>query len=248
MVLYFLRRGVVKQVLQDDFITFNLIAFFANILVYWTSPEVYPRYLLMLAPLLFSAFLYLHDDHAARRSVAFRVVEGAFSVFLLLIVAGSVAPVFLERTQGVPGLYWKTGLLSAGSVLLTILFFKNRDKRLLVMVIALLLMRVGFNWLVLPDRNAEDWGNLCRQSTIEAGLQFRDRPMYLIGDTELQMTNAFYLTNARQKIVPRTAEPTDSNAVYIIHPEAQTDWPREKVGEFKYRHGKGVLDLVVLGK
>ncbi len=248
MVLYLLRRGVVKQVLQDEFITFNIIVFFANILVYWTSPEVYPRYLLMLAPLLFSVFLYLHEDHAARRSLAFRVVEGAFSVFLLLIVAGSVAPMFLERTQGVPGLYWKTGLLFLGSTFLAVLYFRNRDKRLLVMVVALLLMRVGFNWFVLPDRNAEDWGNLCRQSTIEAGLQFRDRPMYLLGDTELQMTNAFYLTNARQQIVPRVAVPTDFNAVYIIHPEAVLPWPREKVGEFKYRHGKGVLDLVMFKK
>jgi 4-amino-4-deoxy-L-arabinose transferase-like glycosyltransferase len=119
MILYFFRRGIRRQILQDDFITFNLIVFGANIIVYWTSPEVYPRYLLMLAPLLFSAFLYLHDDHAERRSFAWRIIDGVFFAFLLLIVAGSVAPVFLERTQQVAGLYFKTGFLALSSIGLT---------------------------------------------------------------------------------------------------------------------------------
>lgn len=246
MILYFLRRGIRRQILQDDFITFNLIAFGANIIVYWTSPEVYPRYLLMLAPLLFSAFLYLHDDHAERRSFAWRVINGVFFVFLLLIVAGSVAPVFLERTQQVAGLYFKTAFLALGSIGLTVLYWRQKAQRLSVMVVALLLVRVGFNWFVLPDRNGEDWGNLCRETTIEAGLKFREQPMYIYGETELQMTNAFYLTNARQQIVTRARPPLDSSAIFIIHPGTYPDLSCQKVGEIKYRHGQGVLDLGIL--
>ncbi len=245
MILYFIRRGVRRRILQDEFITFNLIAFLANIVVYWTSPEVYPRYLLMLAPLLFSAFLYLHEDHAARHSAAFRFIEGFFAVFLGLAVLGSIAPAFLERTQHTPHLYVKTALLFVGSAALFALFWTQKHKRLLLVVVALLLLRVGFNWFVLPDRLAEDWGTLCRQSTIKAGEQFRDRPMYLYGDTELQVTNAFYLTNARQQIVGRASGPIDTLAVYIIHPGTYSGLPYRKVGEFKYRFGKGTLDLGV---
>lgn len=245
MILYFFMRGVHRQLLRDEFITFNLITFLANIVVYWTSPEVYPRYLLMLAPLLFSAFVFLHEDHAARRSAVFRVVDGFFLVFLTVMVVGSIAPAFLERTRQAPFLFAKTAFLFSGSAILFALYLRQRDKSLLVMIVALLLMRVGFNWYVLPDRNAEDWGNLCRQSTIEAGAQFRNRPVYIYGDTELQYTNAFYLTNARGQIVSRAAAPTDPSAVYIIDPGRYPALPYRKVGEFKYRHGMGVLHLGV---
>ncbi len=245
MILYFLKRGVRRQIGKDEFITFNLIVFLANIIVYWTSPEVYPRYLLMLAPLLFSAFLFLHEDHAGRRTWAFRIVEGFFAVWLGVMVLGSVAPAFLERTQHTPWLYAKTVFLVAGSALLFALFWMQQDKRLLLMVIALLLMRVGFNWFVLPDRLADDWGTLCRESSIQAGEQFRNRPLYIYGDTELQYTNAFYLTNARQQILRRASGPIDTTAVYIIHPGTYAGLKYRKVGEFKYRHGKGTLDLGV---
>ena len=160
-------------------------------------------------------------------------------------VVGSVAPALLERTRQVPFLYTKTAFLFAGSAALLLLYWRQKENRLLAMIVALLLMRVGFNWFVLPDRLAEDWGTLCRQSTIEAGEQFRDRPMYIYGDTELQYTNAFYLTNARGQIVTRTREVFDSTAVYIIHPGTYPYLPYQKVGEFKYRHGMGVLDLGV---
>jgi hypothetical protein len=210
------------------------------------SPEVYPRYLFMLLPLLFSSFFHLYIVHSESNTPLMKFVTMVFGVFLTLMVLGSMVPVFLERTQAIPFLHLKSGLLFAGSLGLAIAYWKIRELRLYVMIAALLWMRLGFNWFVLPDRLAEDWGTLCRETSKEAGQKFKESPLYLFGDTELQMTNAFYLTNARQQIIRSVTEKVpDSTALYIIDLQKYPDLEIQKFGEFKYRHGKGTL---VIGK
>jgi 4-amino-4-deoxy-L-arabinose transferase-like glycosyltransferase len=243
MILYLIRRDILQLLRKDDFMAFNIIVFLANIVVYWTSPEVYPRYLLMLAPLLFVVFIWLHDVHASKNSLTFRLIDRIFFVFLILIVVGSVIPLFLERTQDTAGVYWKSGFLLLSGVATLVIYHREQAQRLPTMIIALLLLRIGFNWFVLPDRNAEDWGNACRISSIEAARQEPDKPLYLYKDTELQMTNAFYLTNARQQIIRRTTSLENPGAVYILAPEKYPEVKYRKVGEFFYRHGRGSLDL-----
>ncbi len=245
MGIFVLHRKVWHWIRQDVFAAFQVLVFLANIVVYWLSPEVYPRYLLMLAPLFFGVGLRLYQAHAAQRTLHFRLLEGFYALLLAGILALSLVPLWWVRGQQVA--YWplKTAVLALGAAALLWLYGVQRERRLLAVVLALLLMRVGFNWFVLPDRLADDWGTLVRASTLEAGEKFKHKPMYLYGDTELQLTNAFYLTNARQQIVRRTAGPIDTTAVYIIHPGTYPSLPYTKVGEVKYRHGKGTLDLGV---
>lgn len=243
MIVYLLRRDILQLLRKDDFMAFNLMVFLANIVVYWTSPEVYPRYLLMLAPLIFAVFIWLHDIHTSEKSLSFRLIDRIFFIFLILIVVGSTMPLILERTQGTAGLYWKSSFLLLSGIVALGVYQRYPSQRLLTMIVALLLLRIGFNWFVLPDRNAEDWGNACRMSSIEAARQEPDKPLFLYKDTELQMTNAFYLTNARQQIIHRTTSLQHPGAVYILAPEKYPEVQYRKVGEFFYRHGRGSLDL-----
>ncbi|MDV7389851.1 hypothetical protein RZS08_00800, partial [Arthrospira platensis SPKY1] len=56
------------------------------------------------------------------------------------------------------------GLALAG---LSYAFWRMPRRRLLIMVLVLLVFRIGFNWFVLPDRNAHDYGDECRQTSIQ---------------------------------------------------------------------------------
>ena len=197
----------------------------------------------MLAPLIFAVFIWLHDIHTSEKSLSFRLIDRIFFIFLILIVVGSTMPLILERTQGTAGLYWKSSFLLLSGIVALGVYQRYPSQRLLTMIVALLLLRIGFNWFVLPDRNAEDWGNACRMSSIEAARQEPDKPLFLYKDTELQMTNAFYLTNARQQIIHRTTSLQHPGAVYILAPEKYPEVQYRKVGEFFYRHGRGSLDL-----
>lgn len=243
MALYFIRRDVLSLLRADSFITFNLIAFLANILVYWTSPEVYPRYLLMLAPLIFSAFLYLHPIHEAGRTWQYRTIHALLLAFCIIASLAAFAPFFTERPEGVPCRYPVSLALGLGLAGLTWLYWKWKAERLLVMVAVLLLFRTGLNWFVLPDRNNNDFGNLCRQSTLEAAEKFKGQKMAVYKQTVMQPTNSFYLINGRGEIVRRHTEEFDKSTLYIIDPNAYPGLTYEKVGEFKVRHGQLTYDI-----
>ncbi len=243
MIVYFIRKDIVKLIRQDNFITYNLLIFLANIIVYWTSVEVYPRYLLMHAPLIFSSYIYLHYIHKSENSFTFRILDKLFLGVLILITLGSFAPLFLEQTQSVPYLYLKTLSGSAALVLLTLLYRKLPNDRLTVMVLFLLVFRIGFNWFVLPDRNANDFGALCRQTSIEVGRKFADEKLYLYKETQLQTTNSFYLTNERRQIVRRQMDHFEPDALYIIDPGLYPNLKYEKVAAIKLRHGKLTYDI-----
>jgi hypothetical protein len=243
MIVYFIRRDIFKLIRQDEFITYNLLIFFANIIVYWTSVEVYPRYLLMHAPLIFSAYIYLHAIHKRENTLTYKVLDNVFFGILILVTIGSFAPLFLERTQGTPYLYLKSLSLSAAMLLLTWLYWRMRAHHLLIIIVFLLVFRIGFNWFILPDRNANDFGDVCRQTSIEVGQKYADQKLYLYKETELQTTNSFYLTNARRKIVRRQMENFEPDALYIIDPELYPKLDYEKVDEIKLRHGKLTYDV-----
>jgi 4-amino-4-deoxy-L-arabinose transferase-like glycosyltransferase len=243
MILYFLRRDIVAIIRQDSFVVFCLIAFLANILVYWASPEVYPRYLLMLAPLIFTAYLYLHLQHEAERSWQYRVINAFFFVFCVVAAAGAFALPFIERLSWLPLVTAKSIGLGLALLALTYAYWRLPQKRLLVLVLVLLSFRIGFNWFVLPDRNAHDFGDECRQTTIEAGRQFLGQPLFVYKDTEMQITNSFYLTKERGSIVPRKHSDFDSTSLYIIDPGAFRGLEYEKVGDFRLRHDTLTFDI-----
>lgn len=242
-IVYLIRRDIIKIIRQNDFITYNLIIFFANIIVYWTSVEVFPRYLLMHAPLLFSVFLYLHQKNEAENSFTFKILDRLFLFVLAAMAIASFAPLFLSQTQSANFLIIKTLSIGIALSIVTILYQLWKSERLLLLIIFLLVFRVEFNWFVLPDRNANDFGDVCRQSSIEVGKTFANQPLYLYKETQLQTTNAFYITNARQEIVRRQMNNFDPKAVYIIDPWLYGDVPYEKVGELKLRHGKLTFDV-----
>jgi 4-amino-4-deoxy-L-arabinose transferase-like glycosyltransferase len=246
MIIYFIRKDVIRLIRADEFIAYNLIIFLANILVYWTSPEVYPRYLLMLAPLIFSAFIYLHGIHREGGTWQFRFLDRLFLFMVVAVALGSFAPLFLERTQGTPYLYLKTFAWGFGLLGAAALYYRLPGERLVALALFLLVFRIGFNWFVLPDRNANDFGDLCRATSIEAGRKFAAQDMYIYKQTHLQFTNSYYLTRERMQIVRRLEENFDPDAVYIIDPEKYPDVNYEKVGEIKIRHGQLTYDIGIL--
>ncbi len=246
MIIYFIRRDILSLIRAGRFITFNLITFLANILIYWASPEVYPRYLLMLTPLIFSSFVYLHPIHKANHTWQYRFITYLLLAFCVAAAVGAFAPMFLERTADTPWLYPKSiglGLVLSG---LTYLYWRWRENRLLLVFAVLLVFRIGFNWFVLPDRNANDFGDLCRETTLEVAEKFKDQELIVYKQTLMQPTNSFYLINGRKEIVPRKYENLDKDALYIIDPEEFPDVEYEKVGEFKVRHGKLTYDIAKL--
>ncbi len=243
--ILFLRKRILHKILQDSFITFCLITFLANIIVYWVSPEVYPRYLLMLAPLYFAVGLYLHPWHQARNTMHYRSLSGFFLLFGLLAVPGSLVPLFLEETASTPYLHLKCGVLFLATATLAWWNYHWKKERLLVLVATLLVIRIGFNWFVLPSRNVQDMGGKLRASAVAMGEKYADEPLWVYKETAIEPAQSFYVTRERNAVVPRQLNPV-SDGFYIISPELYRDVSYEKFDELLVRHQDENLLIVRL--
>ena len=252
MIIFFLRKGSWQQIRQDSFMVFNLLAFGSNILIYWISPEVYPRYLLMLLPLLFSTFIYSWDNRPNDNFWGYRLFFGLLGVFCILFTLGSLSPLFWERIQWGPLVYLKSLLLFTGMLTLTVLYFYWRPLRLELFILIMLVFRIGFNWFVLPDRNQNDYGDLCRQSSQEIGKSYSDQHLYVywelgakpISSFYLQPTNSFYLTQGRGAIIPlRLSEDCRKEDLLIIDSIHFPNVAYKKWGEIKARHEEKTYHL-----
>lgn len=241
LVVYFFSKGVYSYLKSNEFIFINLLFFVANIVVYWTSPEVYPRYLLMFVPLLFAIFLFLQSRHELEKTWQFVGLQWIFGSAILLGAILAWLPFFLERTQQVPNLAIKTICLATSATILLVLYIRWPTQRMWTIVLFLLILRIEFNWFVIPDRNANDFGALCRESAISAGQRFSDEPLFLFRNSSMQFTSSFYLTGARGKIIKYKRGRLNPGDLIIVDPARYPRIKFKKLGQLYLRHGKRVF-------
>lgn len=234
LIIHFFRKDIKSQIWGNKFILFNFLIFMVNIVVYWTSPQVYPRYVLMHAPLLFGVFVYLHQKN--KGSLQFKLAEGAFFVFVVVFAIMSFLPFFLKDLQDQPNYILKTLVVMIPLFVTAYLFYIQKPNRLILLAIFLLIARVGFNWFVLPERHAEDRGALVKNTSLEIGTQFQDKPLFIYNNTRMQPANSFYLTIAKGEIVPFCRDTLPEGASFILDPSRNEGLEYEKLGEIYMRH------------
>lgn len=238
------RKDVLALIRRQPLVLYFSLIFLANILIYWTSPEVYPRYLIMLVPVYFTVLFYFEGIHRENNTRLYRIFVQAFSVILFLLALVFLVPLFLERTRQTDYLIIKSAGLTVALVGTWLGYRKpGQTSPWLYLVLFLLIFRIGFNWFVLPDRNANDFGDLCRSSSLEVGQRYRDKPLFVFKETAMQPTNSYYLTSGRMAIIPIKTDQFSPDELYIIDPLLYPDLDYEKVAEIKVRHGKLTYDV-----
>ncbi len=243
MVLLVFVRGAFRQIWQHRLLTFFAVTFAANIWVYWSSVEVYPRYLLMFLPLVFLPFAHWYLQPAFRQTPFGKWVSGLFVTFALLATLGALAPLFLqERLARVPALALKSLFLFAlcGWMLLHV-WRQDAVRQLPAMVVLLLAVRLGFDWFVLPDRLREDWGTVVRATTVETARKVvaEEQELWLYKGTWIPATNSFYLSSHTGQIVRRTLHPDPFD--WMIVDTTLYRVPLQVKSEFKIRHGRRTM-------
>ena len=242
LVILFFQKSIRKILATDPFIVFCLVTFFANILVYWISVQVYPRYLFMHIPLLFTSllFLYFREEQNTKRHRIIHFILGILSFGLFI---GVLSPLFLERTANVPFLYLKVFGLSLTIGALCWLFVKKKQERLLITVAILLIARLALNWFIIPDRYIVDWGSQVKETSVEVGKKFKGKTLFLNHKTLMQPTNAFYLTREREEIF-RLKKTVDSpKDLFIIDPFHNKDINYDTKGKIMVRYKQLVFDI-----
>lgn len=234
LAVYLLRKKGWQFLRQNDFIFWNALVVGINIVPYWLSVEVYPRYLLMLVPAVYTVLFYLHYQHRGQRIHS--AVNKAFGLLCLLAIGAGLAPLFWEPLKAIPHFYLKTALLTAGLAALGLLGWRMQKARLFYFVAIMLLVRLGYDLFLIPERNRVMCATVMREETIAAAKLTGRKPVYALEySLGLQPATGYYFARETKQPLSVKFENFDTSALYIINPMTYPPNTYDTLTTFKIR-------------
>lgn len=206
-------KGIFKKVLSDNFIKFNLFIFLVNIIVYWTSPQTRPRYILMLAPLIFTVVYFAFLKLREQKSPITKALEYLFLGMMVIAFFGSFSLPFLDATKGTHLVVPRMIFIALFTGIFTLLYIYQKKNRILLFAMTLLVLRIGFNWFVLPPRI--EYLNKYKDGAIEAARLSEGHDLFVFGNSPIQDATTFYIERHRGEILYRKYEDYNSHDLYI---------------------------------
>jgi 4-amino-4-deoxy-L-arabinose transferase-like glycosyltransferase len=229
LTLALFAHGMLKKIWSSAFLRYNILILAFNIIVYWTSPEVYPRYILMLVPLYFTVVSYAYTDLREQGHIIARIIEYVFGILLIVFILAPYASLFLEVFNVVNSRLLISILLSVSITAIAIIYWRSAKTRLLWLAISLLVLRIGFDLIVLPTRQHNTVEVLMKESAIALAEQTSDEELYCYWNPEyepdfyynrgqLKFRFHYYLSSARDRILYNSSERMCGPLV-ISHPD-----------------------------
>ena len=218
LLLFLFRKSLRVKLSENDFVRFCRYALFVNLVIYWLSPNFYPRYILMLVPLGFVQLVHLIPEMKQENDRLYMIVRILLGLFLLVLTGGSIAPVFVEDTQFITGLVWKSGLVFLLMVGLFVVYWRRPQWQYFLLIAGFLLFRLGFDILALPPRAVDSSAQRLRDSTVEFAERWQGRELYVFLESHMEPANSYYLQRGMDGIVFRKKEGFNQDDFYIYNP------------------------------
>jgi hypothetical protein len=125
------------------------------------------------------------------------------------------------------------------------LFGKWKTHRLLVFVLVLLVARIGFNWLVLPNRLKIECSTLVRQTTSDAIPKLSGEPLYVWSKHYwLQPITGYYFTSETGQILRRTSGDFQKGRYYLVWPDGLPTTDFEEIARITVKWECGEMILI----
>ena len=147
------QRKLMQKIRSNPFIHYLFWIFLVNIIIYWSSVEVFARYLFMFIPPIYGIFLYLYDVYASEtlKKIIHYIILAAMAACSLF----AVSLAFIPKFQSADLLYVKVLVLVLGLATAFYIGWKHQQMILHAFVLSLIVLRMGFNWFVVEWRTPE---------------------------------------------------------------------------------------------
>jgi 4-amino-4-deoxy-L-arabinose transferase-like glycosyltransferase len=217
MVILFLRKGSLKLIRENKFLWYLLVVFLFNIIPYWTSPEAYARYILMLVPLFMTILFALYFECREKGSRIYLVVDYILGGFIGVISLAGIVFMLHPAINGLPHIAWVSVLLFLALGLISYFYWKQELNRLFWLAIALLVIRIAFDYSIIPSWEKSHPGVATKKLATELGAETAGRPLYVYWNPEFKPDPyyhyrfndeifTYYLSTARDKIITMSME------------------------------------------
>lgn len=248
VLLYLFRKDFYKTLRKNEFLSFIAILFLANISVYWLSPETYPRYLFMLYPLLLGMAVSYHFSLKDTKQALFSLTEKILFILIGLSLIAVIGGRFVYPFEGrEPSWLIILGTAFFLSCIL-LLWQKNKIQRLELLILSLLILRISFNLVVIPERLQASPSVKLREQAIEAGQLTRNEELKLLPWTGISHESSFYISRERKQILMLTDPPVKPGICYITSDEESLHTNEELLYRFETRYKNKKLRIVRITK
>jgi 4-amino-4-deoxy-L-arabinose transferase-like glycosyltransferase len=252
-------KGNTARVRGNDFLRYGIWVVLLNILPYWSSPEVFARYYIMMMPIVFLVFffLYLHEGTEGQRVK--KILDVVILVLAFLASGIPVAFLVMERFAVIPFQVPKVVVLLVVSygLFAILLFRKDRLEKILLIVLLLLVARMGVNWFMLPVKALESDRLVFKQEAVAAARLTGDQPVIRYWPPEIRATGyyghrtasyltIFYMTREKQQVIPYSLERPSDSVFYLVRymDLARLGMPYERLAGIHYDHKYPPINLV----
>lgn len=242
LLIFLFRKGTIKTIRNNPFLRFCSVVFISNIIVYWLSPTTYARYLMPLIPLMFTVFTYFFLHELEKRTRLYIVFEKILiGAAVLLTISLSAIP-YIDVFKEVNDLWVKISALFVIFSTAIYLLIKKVQWRIEAFIIFILLVRIGYNLIVVPIRGDETtWHGICKNDAIEAGKFTKGEMLYL--HAGMNYKSYYYLEREREAPITYSKN-TKSEGFHIIHDPKNKCKDCIKLKKIRITYNKHVLDLV----
>ncbi|MDT8308582.1 MAG: hypothetical protein RQ866_03570 [Bacteroidales bacterium] len=216
MALLLFSKRAVEIIKKNSIVKLMVILFLANILIYWISPGTVPRYVIMLIPVSFIILAYLREQRTALPVWTVKPVEIILCYLIpVLIPITLLAQMFVPDLQHIPYLIPLAVISGIITVILTIVVFKTKRNRLLIIVVMLLLFRINFNLTYLPVRVSNMWEQELKIKAERVAAITEGEDLKIFKGSVLDHCTTLYLELARQETITFEKEQPQQGVYYL---------------------------------
>lgn len=217
LIIMLFKKGSLKFIWNNSFLRYLFLLFIFNIIPYWTSPEAYARYILMLVPLLMTILFALYFEYRKSGARIYLAVDYIFGGFIAVLGFAGIAFMLHPATSDLPYIAWVSVLLFLALGVISYFYWKQALNRFFWLAIALLIIRIAFDFSIIPSWEKTHPVVATRKLAAELAAETAGQPLYVYWNPAFEPDPYFqrrynneiftyYLSTDRGEITPITTE------------------------------------------
>ncbi len=250
--VFLFKKGAFKEIYKEEYNRFILLIVLINTLLFWIIPGNQTSNLLVLIPMLFAFFLYPFLKDITEKDWRYKSMELIIYGMLVLTILVPFSFFVFPQTKEIHDIYFKISFLTFFALMIFYVFYHQRKFKLFTFFLAFVVVRIAFNWFVLPNQYEESWQVKAEKDAIRLGEKYADKELFIVdlptknNETQRLLTDLslFYLSKERGEILK-----LDSNlkkgALYLMDID-DVDYRKHRVVDELFMNNNQVLYLVEL--
>jgi hypothetical protein len=209
-----LRKDIFALIKSNKYMLFCSVSFLANFMIYWISMDAYPRYILMLIPLIYTVWVFLLEIELQETRWRMRLLRRLFMGVIITVPVILFLGFFNTDLQQVDYAYLKLASMIVLVASCSYVYLSKTYLRPISLVIMVLLVRISFNIFVLPIRAEGRDTSIVKTEMFRISDRYGDK-IAIFGDTKLDFINTAYYSIKSGEILMREKIINDSDYFII---------------------------------